>query len=40
MGEANLDTTRHRADWNKNFDVLLDAYSRAAVDNGPGRITQ
>lgn len=26
MGEANLATTKERADWNKNFQVLMNAY--------------
>ena len=31
MGQANLAIARERADWNKNFQVLLDTYERLAT---------
>lgn len=36
MGEANLGIVRERADWNKNFQVLLSTYDRVAVATGHG----
>jgi glycosyltransferase involved in cell wall biosynthesis len=32
MAKANLSIARNRADWNKNFNVLLEAYQRLAGD--------
>ena len=32
MAKANLSIARNRADWNKNFNVLLEAYRRLAGD--------
>lgn len=31
MGQANLAITRERANWNKNFQILLDTYDRLAA---------
>jgi len=32
MAKVNLSIARNRADWNKNFNVLLEAYRRLAGD--------